>query len=128
MEYIGWKKAQEIALNYQEQEKVTLIMFLDIHCEVCGEFVKYLPKIENDNYQVLVVMDGSKMPFPPTSYPVGYVYIPNCPTEMPMQRVGNAPLNVLKIDSERQIIAMKEGRDYYEVKDDDRKARGQNAA
>ena len=128
MKTIGWKQAFDIASNYNEQDKVTLIVFLDYHCEVCGEFVKYLPEIENDDYQVFIVMDGNNMPFTPTSYPTGYVYIPNCPTDMPLQRIGNAPLDVLKIDSERQVMAMKQGKDYYEVRDADRKARSQNAA
>lgn len=123
MKTISWKQAFEIASNYQEQDKVTLIVFVDVHCEVCGEFVKDLPKIENNDYQVFIVMDGHSMPFTPTSYPVGYVYIPNCPTDMPLQRIGNAPLNVLQIDSERQILAMKQAKDYYEVRDADRQAR-----
>jgi hypothetical protein len=59
---------------------------------------------------------------------MGYVYIPNCPTEMPLQRIGGAPLEVLSIDSERQITAMKTGKDYYEVRDADRQTRKQAAA
>jgi len=125
---MSWKDAMNVALNYNELNKVTLIIFIDIDCEVCSRFVKDLPEIENDKYQVIIVEDGRSMPFTLTSYPMGYVYIPNCPTEMPMQRIGNAPLNVLKIDSERQITAMEQGRDYYEVKDADRRTRSEAAA
>jgi hypothetical protein len=128
MQTISWKHAFDIATNYQEQGKVTLIVFVDKECDVCGAFIKQLPQIENSDYQIFIVEDGRTMPFTLTSYPMGYVYIPNCPTEMPLQRIGGAPLEVLTIDSERQITAMKTGKDYYEVRDADRQARKQAAA
>jgi hypothetical protein len=121
MKYVSWKEALEVAENYQEQGKVTLVMFTDKDCEVCSSFVPDLEVIESDLYQVLVVEDGKTMSFSPTSYPVGYVFIPNCPTQMPMQRVGNAPINMITEDAERQVRSFQQGRDYYEIVESDRK-------
>lgn len=128
MKNISWREAYDLALKYNELSKVTLFYFIDEDCPVCNGMLELLPEIENEDYQVLVVTDARYMPFTLTSYPMGYVYIPNCPTQMPMQRIGGAPLEVLKIDAERQVMAMKQGKDYYEVRDADRQARGQSAA
>jgi len=124
MQYVSWKEALEVAENYQEQGKVTLIMFTDKDCEVCSAFVPDLADIESEHYQVLVVEDGNTMPFSPTSYPVGYVFIPNCPTQMPMQRVGNAPAHIIAEDADRQVRAFQQGRDYYEIVQSDKQNGG----
>jgi thiol-disulfide isomerase/thioredoxin len=123
MKTISWKEAHEIALNYKEQDKVTLIMFTDENCSVCNEFVPTLPKLENEHYQVLIVEDGKDMPFPINSTPLGFVYIPNCPTKMPLTRAGNAPIEIMKGDALYQIEAFLTKKDYYEVRDSRRKER-----
>lgn len=116
MKHVSWREAFDVGVNYQHENKVTLIMFVDESCDVCNEFVPKLATIENDQYQVLLVSDGHSMPFTPTSYPTGYVFIPNCPTQMPLQRLGGAPIDVLLADSRKQIEAFVTGCDYYDIK------------
>lgn len=128
MKTISWVDAFDLALNYEAENKVTLFMFIDEDCPVCNEFVPTLEELENEDYQVILVDDGKTMPFTLTSYPMGYVYIPNCPTQMPLQRIGNAPVEMMKIDSNLQIQSMKEGRDYVEVRDAYKQARSEKAA
>lgn len=96
-------------------------MFTDPDCEVCNEFIPKLVNLENPWYKVVIVNDGRDMPFPPTFYPVGYVYIPNSPSKMPMIRQGNAPIDIMLKDSALQIDAMKQGRDYLELKEESKK-------
>ena len=115
---VPWTQAMNIALNYWHLDHVTLIMFSDPDCEVCSEFIPTLEQLENEDYKVVVVENGRYMPFPLTFYPMGYVYIPNCPTQMPMQRQGNAPIELMKEDAALQIRAMKECRDYLELRDE----------
>lgn len=128
MKNISWVDAFDIALNYEAENKVTLFMFVDEDCPVCNEFIPTLEELENEDYQVLIVSDGRTMPFTLTSYPMGYVYIPNCPTKMPLQRIGNAPIEAMEIDQRLQVKAMKEGLDYVKVRDDYRKARSKETA
>lgn len=128
MKEINWQQAFNLATAYNVLEKVTLFMFTDPQCEVCNEFVPTLKDLENEDYQVFVVTDGHDMPFTLTSYPMGYVYIPNCPTKMPMQRIGNAPLDVMLDDAKVQIEAMKTGRAYEEVRNAYRENRSTEAA
>lgn len=118
MESISWKEAFNIALDYKKLNKVTLFMFTDKDCPVCNEFVPGLVELENDYYQVFLIEDGRTMPFPLTSYPVGYVYIPNVPTEMPLLRIGNAPMHLILEDANIQINAMLTGQDYDRVRTD----------
>ena len=42
MKTISWKKAFDIATNYQKQDKITLIVFVDQECDVCGAFIRNL--------------------------------------------------------------------------------------
>lgn len=118
MYYTDWKTAFNIALSYEEFNHVTLIMFTDPNCEVCNEFVPLLEELENDDYKVVIVENGNEMPFPFTFYPIGFVYIPHCPTKV-LIRQGNAPLDLIKEDAKLQVTAMKQMIDYNDLKQAD---------
>lgn len=120
MKEVSWKKAETMALEYENRSKVLSVFFVDPLCDVCNKFVfegvKSITGKHEEDYEVVYVKDFDGMPFPPTSFPVAYIFVPNCPNEMPLRRNGDAPLELVERDIQRQILSMKTGKDLDELR------------
>lgn len=122
MREVHWGEALNAGIQYKERDKVLLIMFADQECEICNMMLPIIEEQEErwkDNYEVLVVKDFTGFPFPPSSTPIGYAFIPNCPDEMPMKRIGGAPPEAIIQDIARQVRAKNESRSYQELVDEE---------
>lgn len=122
MREVHWGEALNAALQYQQKDKVLLVMFADQECEICNMMLPIIEDQEkrwSEDYEVLIVKDSTGFPFPPASTPIGYAFIPNCPDSMPMQRIGAAPPEAIVQDIARQVKANKESRSYQELVDEE---------
>lgn len=123
MKEVHWGEALNAGIQYNDRDKVLLIMFADNECEICNAMIPHVEQLESQNsdeYEVLVVKDFNGFPFPPATTPMSYVFIPGNQDSMPMKRIGYAPPDALNNDIYRQIRAFKEGRSYTELLDEDR--------
>lgn len=119
MKEVHWGEAFNAASQYQQRNKVLLVMFADPECDVCNHLIPFIDHYADnhpDDYEAVVVKNWDGFPFPPVSTPVAHIFIPNCPDPMPISRLGTAPPDVLKQDIELQIKCMKEGVSYAESK------------
>jgi len=120
MQEVNWKTAENLALDYKNRDKILSVFFVDPLCDVCNEFVfngvVHVAENYKDDYEIVYVKDTAGMPFPPTSWPTAYIFVPNCPNEMPLRRNGDAPLELVERDIKRQIKSMKTGIDLDELR------------
>jgi len=113
---LNWKEAEEIAKNYQQQNKVTAIVFTNPFCDACNEIKRNLEPLEDENYQVIEVDDIEGMTFPPMDIPVAYIFVPNVPNYMPIHRVGSAPKEIVERDVARQKKGFLNGKDLDDLR------------
>jgi len=122
MREVHWGEAFNAATQYQTRDKVLLVMFADSECEICNMMLPVVADQEAlypDDYEVLVVKDQTGFPFPPSATPIGFAFIPNCPDQMPLKRVGAAPPEAIIQDVGRQVKAFKTGKSYKELVDEE---------
>lgn len=120
MQELNWLDAEHLAAEYQNSDKVIAVFFVDPNCDICNEFVhkdvKELTEKYKDKYQAVYVKNTRGMAFPPTSWPTAYIFVPNCPNEMPLRRSGAAPTELVEQDMVRQITSMETGKDLDELR------------
>ena len=122
MRIVHWGEALNSAFQYQERDKVLLVMFADEECEICNMMLPIIEEQEAiypEHYEVLVVKDQTGFPFPPSATPIGFAFIPRCPDKMPLKRVGAAPPEAIIQDIGRQVKAFKTGKSYKELVDEE---------
>lgn len=119
---ITWQEAEEKAKHYNSFSKISIFFFVDPICEICNQFIpdiiSPLTKKYEDFFDLYIIDDTYGMLFPPTEYPTGYIYIPNCPNNMPLRRVGDAPKDFVEKDMIRQIKSMNTGKDLEELRNE----------
>lgn len=121
MKEVHWGEAFNAASKYTESDKVLLVVFSDPDCDVCNHIIPYIEAYSEEHpedYEVMIVKDYKGFPFPPLTTPIAYAFIPNCPDEMPLSRMGAAPPDAIKNDIEKQIRCMKEGLSYKKVSEE----------
>lgn len=120
MKEVDWLQAEHLACNYKNSDKVFAVFFVDPLCDICNEFVhkdvKNLADKYASKYSAVYVKNTDGMNFPPTSWPTAYIFVPNCPNEMPLRRSGAAPLELVEQDMVRQITSMETGKDLDELR------------
>jgi len=119
MKEITYSEALELANTYKDKDKVTLIMFKDEHCPYCNDFIPNVMEVmENDfanDIDFYIVPDAKENPFPPTTTPVTYIYVPGkCTNKMPLLRPGAADIFNVSSDLRRVVDSKNNGLDLDE--------------
>lgn len=116
MKEITYDQALELSKTYKDKNKITFILFKDEDCPWCNEFIpEVLEKVIPDFSQHIdfyVVPNFDNNPFPPTTTPVTYIYVPGkCTNTMPLIRPGAADIGNVSSDLRRAVQSMQDGLD-----------------
>lgn len=119
MKEITYDQALKLSKTYKDKDKITFILFKDENCPYCNDFIpNVVERMEEEHskdidFYLVPTSDGN--PFPPTTTPVTYIYVPGkCKNKMPLIRPGAADIYNVNADLLRAIQSKNEGLDLDE--------------